>query len=189
MILNDKQILELAPIQPVVTEQRSKNVISYGLSSFGYDIRLAPYDFRIFRNIPGQPMDPKKFNTNFLVKVEPQVDADGYLFYVLPANSYALGVSLEHIEMPKNVTGVCLGKSTYARCGIIVNMTPIEAGWNGYLTIEISNSSAADAKVYATEGIAQILFFQGERCFVSYADRKGKYQSQGPEVTLSKVKQ
>lgn len=161
-------------------------VLSYGLSSFGYDIRLSPDDFRIFRHQPGQVINPKEFNPSFLEQGRLQTDVYGQ-YFVLPGHSYGLGVALERLEVPENVTVVCLGKSTYARCGLIVNMTPAEAGWRGHLTLEFSNASSADCRVYANEGIAQLLFFEGEHCQVSYEDRKGKYQDQPHGVTLPLV--
>lgn len=166
---------------------RANRVISYGASSFGYDIRLSSEDFKIFRHIPGTVVDPKSFNSLNLIAAELHKDIKGNQFFILPAHSYALGVAHEKINMPKNVTALAIGKSTYARCGIIANLTPIEAGWNGYLTIELSNSSSADCRIYALEGIAQLLFFEGENCLVSYEDRQGKYQSQSKQVTLPRV--
>lgn len=164
----------------------SRKVISYGTSSYGYDIRLSPNDFRVFRHIPGTVINPKSFNPDNLHPVELQEDEDGS-FFILPGHSYGLGVSLELVKMPENITAICLGKSTYARCGIIANCTPIEAMWGGHITLEFSNSSNADCRIYANEGVCQLLFLEGEPCEISYEDRKGKYQNQGHEVTLARV--
>jgi dCTP deaminase len=160
--------------------------ISYGISSYGYDIRLSPNDFRTFRHIPGTVIDPKRFNPDNLEPVQLQRDEMGE-FFLLPGHSYGLGVAVERLEIPSNITVLCIGKSTYARAGIIANLTPAEAGWRGHLTLEFSNSSPADAKIYANEGCVQLLFLEGEPCEVSYEDRKGKYQDQSEEVTLAKV--
>lgn len=161
-------------------------VLSYGCSSYGYDLRLSPKQFLVFRHVPGTIMDPKAFSAENLEEVPLRQDAKGQ-FFVLPAHSYGLGVALERLEMPPNITGVCLGKSTYARMGVIANMTPAEAGWKGHLTLEFSNSSGADCRLYANEGIVQMLFFEGEPCGVSYASRAGKYQGQDEVVTLARV--
>jgi dCTP deaminase len=163
----------------------NRPVISYGLGSYGYDIRLSPKEFFVFKHIPGTVVNPKKFNRDNLVDVPVQCDDSGE-FFVLPALSYGLGVSLEKLTMPPDVTAVCVGKSTYARCGVIANITPVEAGWTGHLTLEFSNSSSADVRLYASEGVCQLLFFQGERCKTTYADRSGKYQHQQHEVTLAR---
>ncbi len=161
-------------------------VISYGVSSFGYDIRLSDQDFRIFKHIPGKVVDPKHFNPLNLEKVELNIEqTDKY--FILPAHSYGLGVALERLEVPDNISVLCIGKSTYARCGIIANLTPAEAGWKGHLTLELSNSSSADCRIYANEGIVQLLFFEGEPCSVPYGARRGKYQEQKQEITLPKV--
>lgn len=161
-------------------------VISYGLSSFGYDLRLSPAEFRIFQHIPGTVIDPKDFNPENLKLAPLHTDESGD-FFILPAHSYGLGVALERIEIPDNITVICLGKSTYARCGIIANLTPGEAGWRGHLTLEFSNSSSADCRIYADEGVVQLLFMEGETCETSYEARRGKYQDQGQVVTLAKV--
>ena len=163
-----------------------RNVISYGLSSYGYDIRLSPADFRIFRHVPGAVTDPKAFNPASLEEAELRVDDSG-AYFILPGHSYGLGVAIERLELPPNVTAICIGKSTYARCGIIANLTPAEAAWKGHLTLEFSNSSSADCRLYANEGIAQLLFFEGQPCATSYEDRNGKYQGQSERVTLAKV--
>lgn len=199
MILSDLEIRELAEagmIYPFVPCQiRSIDglmdnflpVISYGLSSYGYDIRLSGNDFKIFRHRPGQVVDPKQFNPDFLERQYPYYDKTSLEYFVIPGNSYALGVAHEKITMPPDVTALAIGKSTYARCGIVANLTPIEAGWTGYLTIELSNSSSADVRVYANEGICQLLFFRGNPCQISYETRQGKYQGQQQSVTLPRV--
>lgn len=162
-----------------VKETDGKKVISYGLSSMGYDIRLSN-EFKIFTNVNSVIVDPKNFDEKAFVDFEGD-------FCIIPPNSFALARSFEYVNMPKNVTAIILGKSTYARVGIVENFTPLESGWKGYITIEISNTTPLPAKVYAGEGIAQILFFETEEdCEVSYADRNGKYQGQ-TGITLSKV--
>lgn len=199
MIKNDNWIKEQANngmIQPFVPELvrehisyndiASKKVISYGLSSYGYDIRLSNKDFRVFKHIPGTVIDPKNFSANNLESITSHKDDTGEYFY-LPGHSYGLGVAVEYLEIPNNITVLCIGKSTYARCGIIANLSPGEAGWKGHLTLEFSNSSPADAKLYCNEGIVQLLFFEGEPCKTTYEDRKGKYQNQGHQVTIAKV--
>ncbi|MFM2314424.1 MAG: deoxycytidine triphosphate deaminase [Cyanobacteriota bacterium] len=202
MIKNDKWIVEQARqgmIVPFETKSIRKAVmaaeqgnaiptISWGLSSYGYDIRLSPHDFRIFKHIPGTVVDPKKFNPQNLEQAELHKDQDGSSYFIIPANSYGLGASLESIKMPPNVTAICLGKSTYARVGVIANTTPLEAGWQGEsITLEFSNASSADVRIYANEGVVQLLFFEGESCETTYSDRGGKYQHQGSGVTLPKV--
>jgi dCTP deaminase len=164
-----------------------RKVISYGLSSYGYDIRLSPEDFRVFRHIPGHVVDPKAFNPKNLESVELQKDFGDDRYFVLPAHSYGLGVALECLNVPRDITVVAIGKSTMARCGIIANITPAEAGWSGHLTLEFSNSSSADCRIYANEGVVQLLFVKGEPCAVSYGDRNGKYQNQAQEVTIARV--
>ena len=173
--------LNYAPTQPP-----RRKVISYGLSSYGYDIRLSTTDFRVFRHIPSTIIDPKNFSENNLESSQLHSDANGS-YFILPAHSYALGVAVEKLKVPNNVTVLCIGKSTYARCGVIANLTPAEAGWRGHLTLEFSNSSSADCRLYANEGIVQLLFFEGEECEVSYEARKGKYQDQGKAVTIARV--
>ena len=142
-------------------DNNKKPVLSYGCSSYGYDLRLSPEEFMIFRHVPGTVMNPKKFNPDNLEKTILQKDNDGE-FFILPAHSYGLGVALEKMKVPENITVICIGKSTYARLGIIVNTTPAEAGWEGHLTLEFSNSSGADCRTYANEGICQLLFFEGD---------------------------
>jgi dCTP deaminase len=183
----------ITPFQPElirrsrVDQELGRAVLSYGCSSYGYDIRLSPKQFKVFRHVPGTIMDPKCFNPKNLEEVELLHDPTKGDYFILPAHSYGLGVALEHLVMPPNVTAICLGKSTYARMGVIANMTPAEAGWQGHLTLEFSNSSGADCRLYANEGICQLLFFEGEPCDVSYANRAGKYQGQSEEVTLARV--
>lgn len=192
MIKNDQWITHQANegmIVPFVSSLIRKTdipVISYGLSSFGYDIRLSPVDFRIFKHIPGTVIDPKNFNPENLESVKLQSDQNGE-YFILPAHSYGLGVALEHLAIPDNITVICIGKSTMARCGVIANLTPGEAGWRGHLTLEFSNSSSADCRIYANEGIVQLLFLEGEPCSVSYETRNGKYQNQPQTVTIAKV--
>ncbi|MFN6540096.1 MAG: dCTP deaminase [Nostoc sp. EkiNYC01] len=161
-------------------------VISYGLSSYGYDIRLSPAEFRIFRHIPGTIVDPKNFNPQNLEPTSLHTDVDDS-YFILPAHSYGLGVALERLDVPSNITVICIGKSTYARCGIIANLTPAEAAWRGHLTLEFSNSSSADCRIYANEGVVQLLFLEGEPCAISYETRQGKYQDQAEIVTLARV--
>tara|TARA_B100000401_G_scaffold133634_1_gene88449 strand:- start:142 stop:735 length:594 start_codon:yes stop_codon:yes gene_type:complete len=167
-------------------QNEKKAVLSYGCSSYGYDLRLSSKEFLIFRHVPGTVMNPKKFNPDNLEKTSLHNDDDGE-FFILPAHSYGLGVALEKMKVPENITVICIGKSTYARLGIIVNTTPAEAGWEGHLTLEFSNSSGADCRIYANEGICQLLFFEGDPCATTYDDRKGKYQNQPEKVTLAKI--
>jgi len=199
VIKNDNWITQMAqkgmitPFEPMLIREIDTNangqirrVISYGLSSYGYDIRLSASEFRVFRHIPGTVVDPKKFNPANLEPTPLHTDADGS-YFILPAHSYGLGVALERLEVPSNVTVICIGKSTYARTGLIANLTPAEAGWRGHLTLEFSNSSSADCRIYANEGIVQLLFLEGEPCAVSYDTRRGKYQDQAEVVTLARV--
>ncbi len=166
-----KMALEHGMIEPFVDRQVQTGVISYGLSSYGYDIRVAD-EFKIFTNVFSSVVDPKGFDPRSMVDFKGDV-------CVIPPNSFALARSVEYFRIPRNVLTVCLGKSTYARCGIIVNVTPFEPEWEGYVTLEISNTTPLPAKIYANEGIAQVLFFEAdEECEVSYADKKGKYQRQ-----------
>jgi dCTP deaminase len=197
MLKNDKWIVEQANLGMIVPFEDSlvrkltvdgieRRVISYGLSSYGYDLRLSATEFRVFRHIPGTVIDPKNFNPANLEEVELHSDRNGS-FFILPAHSYGLGVALEKLSVPENVTVICIGKSTMARCGVIANLTPAEAGWRGHLTLEFSNSSSADCRIYANEGVVQLLFFEGEPCQTTYADRDGKYQDQSQMVTLARV--
>jgi dCTP deaminase len=156
-----------------------EGVVSYGLSSYGYDIRVSD-EFKIFTNINAQVVDPKDFDDANVVDFKGDV-------CIVPPNSFALARTVEYFKMPSDVLAICLGKSTYARCGIIVNVTPFEPGFEGHITIEISNTTPLPAKIYANEGIAQVLFLQGdEQCETTYADRKGKYQKQ-TGITLPKI--
>lgn len=155
-----------------------EGVISYGLSSFGYDLRAAP-EWRIFVNAFNTLVDPKNFDERSLVEVEGAT-------CIIPPNSFALTRSVEYLKIPEDVMVVALGKSSYARCGLVANVTPLEPGWEGHVTLELSNTTPLPAKVYADEGIVQLLFFQGERPETTYADRKGKYQGQRG-VTLPKL--
>ena len=154
-----------------VREVNGKKIVSFGLSSYGYDLRVAD-EFKVFTNIYSSIVDPKDFRSDAFVDVNGE-------FCIIPPNSFALARSVEYFRIPRNVLTLCIGKSTYARCGIIVNVTPFEPGWEGYVTLEISNTTPLPAKIYAGEGLAQVLFFKGaEVCEVSYADRKGKYMKQ-----------
>lgn len=193
MIKNDIWIRSQAaqgmidPFEPqLIRLVEGQPVISFGMSSFGYDIRLSAADFRIFRHIPGTVVDPKNFNPHNLEPTQLHKD-DSSSYFILPAHSYGLGVAVERLAIPPNVTVLCIGKSTYARAGIIANLTPGEAGWCGHLTLEFSNSSSADCRIYANEGIVQLLFFEGEDCDISYETRRGKYQNQPQAVTLPRV--
>lgn len=164
-------VLEYNMIEPFADNQKRDGVISYGLSSYGYDIRVAD-EFKIFTNVYSAVVDPKDFDPRSMVDYKGAV-------CVIPPNSFALARTVEYFRIPRSVLTVCLGKSTYARCGIIVNVTPFEPEWEGYVTLEISNTTPLPAKIYANEGIAQVLFFEAdEECLISYADKKGKYQSQ-----------
>lgn len=199
MLKNDRWIIEkaakgmIAPFEPNLVKTIQPNgfdrpigAISYGTSSYGYDIRLSPVEFKIFRHIPGKVVNPKAFDERFLELVPLEQDEYGS-YFIIPANSYGLGVSLEKISMLSNATVICLGKSTYARPGIIVNCTPLEAGWRGHITLEFSNASSADCRIYANEGVAQLLFFEGDPCLMTYADRDGKYLDQPEEVVLPRT--
>jgi dCTP deaminase len=197
MLKNDRWIIEQAnygmitPFVPQLVREveldgQLRKVISHGLSSYGYDLRLSPKEFKVFRHIPGTIINPKRFNPQNLEIVPLHTDADGD-YFVIPAHSYGLGVALERLEVPDNVTVICIGKSTYARCGIIANLTPAEAAWRGHLTLEFSNSSSADCRVYANEGVVQLLFLEGQPCEVSYDTRQGKYQDQPESVTLARM--
>ena len=171
--------LEHKMIEPFEDRQVRDGVISYGVSSYGYDMRVAD-ELKIFTNVSSTMVDPKHFDARNFVEFKGAV-------CIIPPNSFALARSVEYFRIPRNVITVCLGKSTYARCGIIVNVTPLEPEWCGHLTLEISNTTPLPAKVYANEGIAQVLFFQSdETCEVSYADKKGKYQRQ-QGLTLPKL--
>ncbi|KPJ60614.1 MAG: deoxycytidine triphosphate deaminase [Latescibacteria bacterium DG_63] len=174
--------LEKDMIVPFEEKQVAKGVVSFGLSSYGYDLRIAD-EFKIFTNINTTVIDPKHFDEKSFLDFKGDV-------CIIPPNSFALGRTVEYLKIPRNILTICLGKSTYARCGIIVNVTPFEPEWEGNATLEISNTSPLPAKVYANEGIAQVIFLESdELCGLSYADKKGKYQRQTgvtpPRVTGS----
>jgi len=174
-----KMALETGMIMPFVDHQVRDGVISYGVSSYGYDIRVAD-EFKIFTNVFSAVVDPKQFDPHSMVDYKGDV-------CIIPPNSFVLGRSIEYFKIPRKVLTVCLGKSTMARCGLIVNVTPFEPEWEGYVTLEISNTTPLPAKIYSNEGIAQVLFFEAdEECEMSYADKKGKYQSQ-QSIVLPKV--
>jgi dCTP deaminase len=174
-----RMALEHKMIEPFVESQTRTGVVSYGVSSYGYDIRVAD-DFKVFTNIYNTVVDPKCFDPRSFVDIKAEV-------CIIPPNSFALARTIEYFRIPRDVLTICLGKSTYARCGIIVNVTPFEPEWEGNVTIEISNTTPLPAKIYANEGIAQVLFFQSdEPCETSYRDKKGKYQAQ-TGVTLPKI--
>ncbi len=174
-----RMAIEQDMINPFAEKQVAKNVISYGLSSYGYDLRVAD-EFKIFTNVNSAIVDPKNFDEKSFVTVRSECA-------IVPPNSFALARSVEYFKIPRDVLTVCVGKSTYARCGIIVNVTPFEPEWEGHVTIEISNTTPLPAKIYANEGIAQVLFFQSDEvCQTSYRDKKGKYQAQRG-VTLPKL--
>ncbi|MDA1329655.1 MAG: dCTP deaminase [Chloroflexi bacterium] len=175
----EKMALEQKMIEPYEKSQVRDGVISYGVSSYGYDIRVAD-EFKIFTNVYSAIVDPKNFDHKSMV------DFNG-AECIIPPNSFALARTVEYFRIPRQVLTVCLGKSTYARCGIIVNVTPFEPEWEGFVTLEISNTTPLPAKIYANEGIAQVLFFEAdEECRVSYADKKGKYQNQ-QDIVLPKL--
>lgn len=166
-----KMVLEYKMIEPFEEKQIKKGVISYGLSSYGYDLRLSD-EFKIFTNVFNSIIDPKNFDPKSFVDYKGET-------CIIPPNSFILGRSIEYLRIPRKILGICIGKSTYARCGIIVNITPIEAEWEGQVTIEISNTTPLPVKVYAYEGIAQIIFLESdEECELSYKDKKGKYDKQ-----------
>jgi dCTP deaminase len=166
-----KMALEHGMIEPFVENQVREGVISYGLSSYGYDMRVSD-EYKVFTNVYSAVVDPKNFSPQSFVDVQTDV-------VVIPPNSFVLARSVEYFRVPRTVLCVCLGKSTYARAGLVVNVTPFEPEWEGHVTIEISNTTPLPAKVYSNEGISQVLFFEGdEPCEVSYADQKGKYQGQ-----------
>ena len=162
---------EQGMINPFSEKQVREGVISYGLSSYGYDLRVAD-EFKIFTNVNSTTVDPKKFDERSFVNITSDV-------CIVPPNSFALARSVEYFKIPRSILTICVGKSTYARCGIIVNVTPFEPEWEGFVTLEISNTTPLPAKIYANEGLCQIIFFQSDEiCETSYADRKGKYQAQ-----------
>jgi dCTP deaminase len=174
-----RMVKEHKMIEPFQEEQVKDGSVSYGVSSYGYDVRIAD-EFKIFTNINTTVVDPKNFDPKSFQDFKGDV-------CIIPPNSFALGRSVEYFRIPRNVITMCVGKSTYARCGIITNVTPFEPEWEGFVTMEISNTTPLPAKIYANEGIAQVLFFESdEDCQVSYADKKGKYQSQ-TGITLPRV--
>lgn len=182
MVKNDRWIRDKAVkgmIEPFSENQVREGVISFGVSSYGYDMRIAD-EFKIFTNINNTIVDPKSFDPRSFVDYKGDV-------CIIPPNSFALGHSVEYFRIPRDVLAICLGKSTYARCGIVVNVTPLEPEWEGHVTIEISNTTPLPARIYANEGIAQLLFIQGsEVCETSYADKSGKYQAQ-KGITLPRM--
>ena len=174
-----KMAKEQRMIEPFAENQVREGVVSYGVSSYGYDIRVAD-EFKIFTNVFSAIVDPKHFDTKSMVDYRGDV-------CIIPPNSFALARTVEYFRIPRSVLTICVGKSTYARCGIIVNVTPFEPEWEGFVTLEISNTTPLPAKIYANEGIAQVLFFEGdEECQISYADKKGKYQKQ-QSIVLPKL--
>jgi dCTP deaminase len=174
-----RMALEHGMIEPFVDDQVRSGVVSFGLSSYGYDIRVAD-EFKVFTNINSTVIDPKSFDPRSFVDVQADI-------CIVPPNSFALGRTIEYFRIPRDILTICLGKSTYARCGIIVNVTPFEPEWEGFVTLEISNTTPLPAKIYANEGIAQVLFLQSdEPCERSYADKRGKYLKQ-TGVTLPKI--
>lgn len=174
MVQNDRWIREMAKkgmIEPYSESLKREGVISYGISSYGYDVRVGE-EFKIFTNINHTLVDPKNFDPKSFVDFKGKE-------CIIPPNSFALASSLEYFRIPRDVIVICLGKSTYARCGIVVNVTPLEPEWEGHITIEISNTTPLPAKIYANEGIAQLIFIKSaETCEISYKDRAGKYQAQ-----------
>lgn len=182
-VKNDRWIRKMAKefkmIEPFCESLIQKGVISYGLSSYGYDVRVSD-EFKIFTNVFSTVVDPKNFDPRSFVDFKGEV-------CVIPPNSFCLTRSVEYFRIPRNVIGICLGKSTYARCGIVINITPLEPEWEGHITIEISNTTPLPAKIYANEGIAQVIFIESDEiCQVSYKDRKGKYQEQ-KGITLPRI--
>jgi len=178
-----KMAVEHQMIDPFVARQikvsDGKQLVSYGLSSYGYDVRLAE-EFKIFTNIKATIVDPKNFDCDGFVDLKSEV-------CIIPPNSFVLGRTIEYFKIPRNILVICLGKSTYARCGIIVNVTPLEPEWEGHVTLEFSNTTSLPAKIYANEGVAQLVFLEAsEQCEISYKDRNGKYQGQ-KGVTLPKA--
>ena len=192
-VLSDQEIKDLAldgMISPfsdrLVNEQNGIRLLSYGLSSYGYDIRLSPSQCLLFGGVQHGMCDAKNFDPEILKETELHEDERGR-YFILPPFGYCLGVAVERLALPRDVTVVAVGKSTYARAGIMANITPAEAGWEGHLTLEISNCTPLFNKIYANEGICQLLFYQGDPCGVSYQERKGKYQNQPLEVILAKA--
>jgi len=175
-ILCDSQIRELIGIEPFEENIKRSGKISYGVSSYGYDLRVGSI-FKIFTNVNSQIVDPKKFSDRSFVTIDTEKEGQDHV--LIPPNSFALCETVEFISMPRDYLAICVGKSTYARCGIIVNVTPLEPEWRGKVTLEVSNTTPLPARIYANEGIAQLIFLKGERvCSKSYADKAGKYQDQ-----------
>ena len=176
----EKMAIENGMIEPFELKQVRDGKISYGLSSFGYDIRVSD-EYKIFTNVNNSIVDPKNFDANSFIDFNGDV-------CIIPPNSFALARSVESFKIPRDVLTICVGKSTYARCGIIVNVTPFEPEWEGYVTLEISNTTPLPAKIYSNEGLCQVLFFQSdENCRTSYKDKSGKYQHQSG-ITLPRIK-
>ncbi len=187
-VLSDRQIRRLVGIEPLAENRKRKGVISYGLSSYGYDVRVGPV-FKVFTDVSASGdtavVDPKNFPEDSFVEIDTRLTGRDYV--IIPPNSFALGETVETIRVPRDVIGICVGKSTYARCGIIVNVTPLEPEWEGKVTLEISNTTPLPAKIYAHEGIAQIVFIKAEEpCEISYKDKEGRYQGQ-TGITLPSV--
>ena len=190
MVQNDKQIRDLVfadfpmitPfVEQLVRKDNEKKVLSYGISSYGYDVRLTdePEEVKIFHNLNGSVIDPKRFDaSNLLISAKIQKDEDGALFVILPPSSYLLGKTVEYFRIPRDIQVIAIGKSTYARSGVLINCTPIEAGFEGHVVIEVANSTPSPVRIYLMEGIAQFIFFKGEPCENSYSDRNFKYQGQ-----------
>jgi dCTP deaminase len=185
-----EQALEHGMIDPfvdhLVSKENGRKLLSYGLSSYGYDIRLSPSQCLIFGRVQAGDCDPKNFDPDILKPADLREDERGQ-YFLLPPYGYCLGVAHERLRLPSNISVVAVGKSTYARSGIMVNITPAEAGWEGYLTLEISNCTGLFNRIYANEGITQLLFHTGSHCEVTYQDRKGKYQDQPKNVVFSQV--
>ena len=173
-------------VDHVVREENNRNILSYGLGSYGYDIRLSPKQCLLFGGTSAGVCDPKSFDKSILKETELREDEKGE-YFLLPPYGYCLCVAHERLKLPEDVTVLPAGKSSYARTGIHCNITPAEGGWEGYLTLQISNSTGLFNRIYANEGITQLLFFRGKSCMVSYKDRKGKYQNQPKEVVCATV--
>ncbi len=187
-VLCDTQIRELVPIEPFAQSVKGQGKVSFGVSSYGYDVRVGPV-FKVFANVAphgGQAViDPKDFGDDSFVTIDTRQTGKDHI--VIPPNSFALAETVEVFDIPRDLMVICVGKSTYARCGLIVNVTPLEPEWRGKVTLEISNTTPLPGKIYANEGIAQMIFLKADRtCAVSYADKKGKYQDQAG-LTLPKV--
>lgn len=189
-VLADKQIRDRVVIRPFESAGKRPGRISFGVSSYGYDVRVGTR-FKIFTPTPRSGdiavVDPKKFSDDMMVDLDVGHKASGDQYVIIPPNSFALCETVEYLEIPRDVLAICVGKSTYARCGLIVNVTPLEPEWKGKVTLEISNTTPLPARVYANEGVAQLIFLRGDQvCETSYADKGGKYQDQAG-LTLPKV--